>query len=174
MSLLEQARTSNSALSEHAAGRDRDDFVTGLIARIDLPTGRMDIVNAGHVLPYLLRDAVLTAVDLRVDPPLGMFTESAYGSTSVTLEPGDRVIFVTDGMLERNVSRIDVPGAIRDTEDLHPREVVRALADSALAAAGHALQDDATVLCLDWHGMHEDSRDAVSGADPVRASVPLE
>ncbi len=52
--------------------------------------------------------------------------------------------------------------------------MVRALADSALAAAGHALQDDATVLCLDWHGMHDESRDSVSGADPSRASDPFE
>ena len=102
-----------------------------------------------------------------------MFADSTYGSTSLTLEPGDRVVFVTDGMLERNVASIDVPGAIRDTGSLHPREVVRALADSALVAAGHALQDDATVLCLDWHGMHDESRESVSGADRSRASDRL-
>ena len=51
--------------------------------------------------------------------------------------------------------------------------MVRALADSALAAAGHALQDDATVLCLDWHGMHDGSRESVSGADRSRASDRL-
>ena len=79
-------------------------------------------------------------------------------------------MLVTDGMLERNVASVDLPGAIRTPAALHPREVVRALADSALAAAGHALQDDATVLCLDWHGLHDESRESVSGADPVRAS----
>jgi hypothetical protein len=70
---------------------------------------------------------------------------------------------MTDGMLERNVSTIDVPAAILKSENLHPREVVRALADSALSAAGHALQDDATLLCLDWHGMHGQSRESESG-----------
>ena len=84
------------------------------------------------------------------------------------------MVFVTDGMLERNVASVDVPGAIKETEHLHPREVVRALADSALTAAGHALEDDATVLCLDWHGTHDETRDSVSGADPQRASVPLD
>lgn len=74
-------------------------------------------------------------------------------------------------MLERNVASVDLPGAIQHTRDLHPRE---ALADSALAAAGHALTDDATVLCLDWHGMHEGSRTTVSGAEPLRARDPLD
>ena len=173
MSLLEQARATNATLAEYAVGRSGDDFVTGLIGRIELRTGSLEIVNAGHVSPYLFRDSALTSMELRVDLPFGMFADSAYGSTSLTLEPGDRVVLVTDGMLERSVASIDVPGAIQDTWNLHPREVVRALADSALEAAGHALQDDATVLCLDWHGMHEESRDSVSGADPSRASDPL-
>ena len=153
MSLLEQARATNGALSEYAVSHTVDDFVTGLIGRIELRAGALEIVNAGHVAPYLFRDSALTSLDLRVDPPFGMFADSIYGSTSLTLEPGDRVVLVTDGMLERSVATIDVPGAIQSTVDLHPREVVRALADSALAAAGHALEDDATLLCVDWHGM---------------------
>lgn len=173
-SLLEQAAETNEALCEHAASRAGDDFASGLIARVDLPTGSMEIVNAGHVVPYLLRGSSLTPLDLEVDLPFGMFADSTYSSTTVTLEPRDRVVFVTDGMLERNVATADVPGAIQQTGHLHPREVVRALADSALAAAGHALLDDATVLCLDWHGLHDESRNADAGADPVRASAPVD
>ena len=170
MSLLEQARATNDALSANPVSAAGDDFVTGLLGRVELRTGSIELVNAGHVPPYLVRDSVLTSLDLRVDVPFGMFADSTYRSTSLTLEPGDRVVFVTDGMLERNVASVDLPGAIRDTGSLHPREVVRALADSALVAAGHALEDDATVLCLDWHGLHDESRESVSGADPVRAS----
>jgi hypothetical protein len=47
------------------------------------------------------------------------------------------------------------------------------LADAALAAAGNSLQDDATVLCVDWHGQHDQPRDVVSGAEPLRASSPI-
>ena len=47
------------------------------------------------------------------------------------------------------------------------------MADEALVAAGHALADDATILCLDWHGDHADGRTPVAGADPERASDPL-
>jgi serine phosphatase RsbU (regulator of sigma subunit) len=168
-SLLEQAQAANQALLD-----DADDvFVTGLIARLDLRTAVLRIVNAGHVAPYLLRGRDVSAPALRADSPLGMFAETAYGASTLTLEPGDRLLLVTDGMLERNVASVDLPQAIYDTKDLHPREVVRALADAALAAAGNALQDDATVLCVDWHGDHDRPRDAVSGAERQRASRPL-
>ena len=169
LSLLDQVRSANDALSEHAG----DAFVTGLIARLDLRTAALEVVNAGHVAPYLLRGTDVTALSLRVDMPLGMFAGTTYGSSTQTLEPGDRIVLVTDGMLERNVASVDLPGTIRDTKDLHPREVVRALADGALAAAGDVLQDDATVLCVDWHGRHGQSREVVSGAEPLRASEPL-
>jgi serine phosphatase RsbU (regulator of sigma subunit) len=174
LSLLEQVTDANRALAEHAVRRAGDEFVTGLIGRVDLRTGSLDIVNAGHVPPYLVRDSTLIPLDLPVDLPLGMFADSTYRSTRLSLSPGDRFVLMTDGLLERNVSTIDVPAAILESENLHPREVVRALADSALSAAGHALQDDATLLCLDWHGMHGQSRESESGADPLRASDPVE
>ena len=170
LSLLDQVRAANDELSEHAG----DAFVTGLVARLDLRTAALEVVNAGHVAPYLLRGTDVSALALRIDLPLGMFAGSTYGSSTLTLEPGDRIVLVTDGMLERKVASIDLPGTIRGTKDLHPREVVRALADGALAAAGDTLQDDATILCVDWHGRHEQSRVVVSGAEPRRASRPLE
>jgi serine phosphatase RsbU (regulator of sigma subunit) len=173
LSLLEQAAETNTALTEHAAKFPGNPFVTGLVGRVELQTGSLELVNAGHVAPYLLRGSSLAPLDLRVDLPFGMFADSTYGSTLLRLEPGDRLVLVTDGMLERNVESIDLAGAIRGSRELHPREVVRALADSALVAAGHALQDDATVLCLDWHGLEDESRASASGADQGRASDAL-
>lgn len=171
--LVEQVTETNTALAEQAATRGLDDFVTGLLARVDLRAGICEMVNAGHVAPYLARGADVTALELRADLPLGLFPDTVYHSTRVTLRPGDRMLLVTDGMLERNVGTVDLPRAIASTRELHPREVVRELADSALEATGHQLSDDATVLCLDWHGTHDQERSVVSGADPDRASDPL-
>jgi serine phosphatase RsbU (regulator of sigma subunit) len=170
LSLLEQVAETNAVLHEHAARRPDNDFVAGLVGRLALGTGHLEVVNAGHVLPFLLRDGHLTTLDLPACTPLGMFAESTYTSTVVPLEPGDRLVLVTDGMLERHVATVDLPSAVSQTRDLHPREVVRVLADRALASAGHALQDDATLLCLDWHGTHDEERQTVSGAEPARAS----
>jgi serine phosphatase RsbU (regulator of sigma subunit) len=172
--LLEQATTTNAALADHATTTGTDDFVTGLLGRLDLHTGSLELVNAGHVAPYLARDSHVDSVDLPVDLPMGLFADSAYRGTRLTLSPGDRLVIVTDGMLERNAANIDLAAAIQGTRSLHPREAVRALADTALEATGHALSDDATVLCLDWHGGHDRDRRTVAGADPVRASNALD
>lgn len=174
VSLLEQAVTTNAALADHATTTRTDDFVTGLLGRLDLRTGSLELVNAGHVAPYLARGSDVDPVDLPVDLPMGLFADSTYRGTQLTMSPGDRLVIVTDGMLERNAANIDLPAAIKETRSLHPREAVRALADAALEATGHALSDDATVLCLDWHGRHDHNRRTVSGADPLRASNALD
>jgi len=71
------------------------------------------------------------------------------------------------------------PGSVLRTDELAQRfdvsrsvmrEAVRVLADRVLEATGHALSDDATVLCLDWHGGHGRDRDSVHGAEQGRAS----
>ena len=173
-SLFDQVTSTNAALLDYATNGAKDDFVTGIIGRLDLRHGLLEMFNAGHAAPYLLRDGEVAAVRVPAGLPLGMFAASVYESTQLQLVPGDRLVFVTDGMLERRVAAVDLPAAIQSTRDLHPREVVRALADSALAAAGHVLEDDATLLCLDWHGEHSGDRDTSSGADPERASDPLD
>ncbi len=168
--LLEQAQAANEALCTQSVRAVQDDFVTGLLGRLDLPTGSLALVNAGHVAPFLARGDELVPIELPVDLPFGLFGGTVYRGTTVQLLPGDRVVLVTDGMLERNADRLDLPAAITRTRALHPREAVRALADDALEATGHALSDDATVLCLDWYGQHDGVRTTVAGADPHRAS----
>ena len=171
--LLEQAVGTNRALAEHAAASGLEDFVTGLIARLDLRTGSMQLVNAGHVAPYLCRGSDVSVIELPVDLPLGLFADATYRDSHLALEPGDRIVLVTDGMLERNAADMDLVAAIGDTRSLHPREAVRALADRTLEATGHALVDDATVLCLDWYGGHGRERGSVHGAVPERTSTPF-
>ena len=172
-SLLEQVVATNQALLEHSAASALEDFVTGLIGRVDLRTGTMDLVNAAHVAPYLDRGDRVSTLDLPVDLPLGLFADTTYSASHIALQPGDRVVFVTDGMLERNAVGVDLSAAIRATRALHPRDAVRSLADRVLEATGHELSDDATVLCLDWHGGHGRDRSSVHGAEPLRASAPL-
>jgi serine phosphatase RsbU (regulator of sigma subunit) len=175
-SLLEQAAAANAALTEHAETVDIEGFVTGLLGRLDLGTGSMRLVNAGHVPPYLAREGRVTSVELSPGLPLGMFPDCSHAETRLQLQPGDRLVFVTDGMLERNAAALDLVAAIADTRSLHPRETTRQLADNVLAATGPVLADDATLLVLDWHGHHDQEggdRDTVAGADSARASDAL-
>jgi serine phosphatase RsbU (regulator of sigma subunit) len=91
--------------------------------------------------------------------PLGLFPDTTFRRCWLPLEPGDRIVLVTDGMLERKAAHLDLPTAIGQTRSLHPREAVRALADRALDATGRALDHDATVLCPDWHSEHGRDRE---------------
>jgi serine phosphatase RsbU (regulator of sigma subunit) len=163
-SLLEQAALTNEALNSHATSTATEGFSTGLLGRVDLSTAVLTLVNAGHVAPYLLRSGAVEVVELPPELPFGMFPDIAYTATDLALRPGDRLVVVTDGMLERNAAELDLPGLIQLTGHLHPRETTRALADLVLDATGHALTDDATLLVLDWKGRHGQGRETVAGA----------
>lgn len=170
-SLTDQARTANLALCEHAAANGAENFATGLLGRLDLTTGTLALINAGHVAPYVWRDGAPSAVMLDADIPLGMFPETRYRSTDVALLPGDRIVLVTDGMLERNAASFDLPAEITRTRPLHPREASRRLTALLLEHCRQVLADDATVMVLDWHGMHGQPRRTVAGAEQWRASA---
>ncbi|MEU7982599.1 PP2C family protein-serine/threonine phosphatase [Micromonospora sp. NPDC049081] len=168
-SLTAQADQANSAIAEHANVRGA--YMTAVLGRIDLPTGRCELLNAGHVPPMLVRDGRTTTLELPGNFPLGMFPEAGFRSGEVTLRPGDRLVVVTDGMRERNAADLDLPAALLDIAPLHPREAVRALSDAVLSIAGPALADDATLLIIDWYGGHGPRR-STAGADTTRTSVP--
>lgn len=164
-SLLDQAANTNDALLANGCGPEGERFATALLGRLDLRTGALELVNAGHTAPYLARDGQVTTLDLTADLPLGLFAGTTYRSTVVPLEVGDRVVVVTDGMLERAAAAVDLEVHVRQTRQLHPREATRALADLVIAASNGVLADDAALLVLDWHGHHGTPRRTVAGAD---------
>lgn len=163
LDLVDQAQLAHDALAEHAA--DRGAFVTGQLVRIDLRSGSARIVNAGHPPPLRIRDGRVETIDLRPDSPFAAPRDGRYAAHELELRPGDRLVFLTDGMLERNAARVDVAGILGDCASLHPREAVQELTRAVVAACGGELRDDATVLCLDWHGGPPRDRDASAGAD---------
>jgi serine phosphatase RsbU (regulator of sigma subunit) len=161
----EQADVADAGLKSNARV---DQFVTGLILRIRLSDGRAEIVNAGHPLPYLLRDGHASRVRLTTQPPLGV-SAALYTADMVTLEPGDRLLLVTDGYLERLAAKVDIGAILESDSKRHPRQVVQELARNVLAATGGELHDDATTMCIDWYGP-AGLRGATGGASSARST----
>jgi Stage II sporulation protein E (SpoIIE) len=78
---------------------------------------------------------------------------------------GDRLFVVTDGMLERDAERMNIAAILTAGLTMHPREAVQHLTQAVLQASDGELRDDATALCLDWHGGPPRDREATSGAN---------
>jgi hypothetical protein len=168
--LVEQAADANSAVVRHSR---TDQFVTGQLLRVDLTTGTGTMVNAGHPGPLRARHGQVERLELAADPPFGIVPGARYRPQLLPLLPGDRLLLVTDGVLERNATRVNILDVLAATSDLHPREVVQEITRAVLRAVGGTLRDDATVLCLDWYGGGERDRQAEAGASSDRASDPL-
>ncbi|MCC9711277.1 serine/threonine-protein phosphatase [Streptomyces sp. MNU76] len=147
---LAQAEHAHQALLRHSRG-----LATGQLLCVELATGLCELVNAGHPWPLRLRDGTVEEVALAVNLPFGVSAPVPYRVQELRLRPGDRLILLTDGMQDRGAAAADLVSVLKDTRDLHPREVVRSLTAAVLDACHGHLKDDATVLVLDWHGNPE-------------------
>src|SRR5947209_13952195 len=160
--LAEQARLANDALAEQASDGQ---FVTGLLMRFDLASATAGIVNAGHPPPLRPRAGQVEQVPLEADPPFGTERGRVYRVQALPLEVGDRLMFVTDGMLERDAAEVNIDAILTAGMDMHAREAVQHLTEAVLQASRGQLRDDATALWIGSHGGLPRDRDATSGAN---------
>jgi serine phosphatase RsbU (regulator of sigma subunit) len=140
-----------------------DDYVTGQLAHLDVTTGVLRWLNAGHPLPLLIRHGrVVGPMLCPPRPPFGLgylLPEAGARMAEDQLEPGDAVLMFTDGIVEaRRTSGTDF-GLERLIDfmdrafaaDMSPSETLRRLSHAVLDFHSSALQDDATTLLIAWH-----------------------
>ena len=137
-------------------------YVTGQFGSIDLPTGVLTWINAGHVLPMLVRNGSY-AGELRCAPsvPLGL-GGPVVEVASEALQRGDRVLFYTDGITESRSPDRAFFGRdrladflVRAALDHVPvAETARRLSAHVIDYVNTALSDDATLLLIEYHGPH--------------------
>ena len=122
-------------------------------AVINMSTACLTVANAGAMYPYLRRDSELYEIDVR-GLPLGAWIEADYAAQSLNLQPGDLLIFSSDGLIEAKNERGQMFGFERlQTEllklpaGLDAQGVVDRLTQLVLNFTGqHDLHDDITIL----------------------------
>jgi len=144
-----------------AAENEQMLFVTLFYATLDLRTGRLDYVNAGHHVPWLLdAHGELSAVAPTHGIAVGIEEDIAYTQKTLYLKPGDLLYLYTDGITEAFNPDGQVFGEERLASLLRaqPRDVpLNVLTDAVIADVrafedGTDPTDDVTSLCLRYRG----------------------
>ncbi|MFI9169689.1 PP2C family protein-serine/threonine phosphatase [Streptomyces lincolnensis] len=156
ISIADQAALADQAVYAHYQGRC---YLSVLMFDFDLASGRARVVDAGSPQLLRLRDGAVEHVAFEAQLPLGMFEETDYVAQEFQAKPGDRLVFVSDGVHAVASPKGDAYGdaalarAIMSTRLLPAAEVPRAILRELTGHRGRpAPDDDALVVCLDWHG----------------------
>lgn len=167
-SLFAQAEAVDRAVSDQFGPGS---YVTGVLAHLDLDTGHLRYLAAGHPYPLVLRDRhVVRSLRAGRRPLFGIeATELTIGEEQ--LEPGDCLVLFTDGITEaRNASKVmfGTSGLVDFLEreaalvDSLP-EIARTLCRTVSTWQNGVLSDDCTVLLMHWT---RDSQRVFTRADP--------
>jgi sigma-B regulation protein RsbU (phosphoserine phosphatase) len=129
-------------------------FVTAFFALYEPETRELRYANAGHNPPRLKRcsDGSLFSLDGDSGLPLGIMADAQYRESSITLTPGDQIIFFTDGITEGRDERGEMFGIERLDRVLHDcRLTSQGMIDTVLEELGRfagrrEADDDRTLL----------------------------
>jgi serine phosphatase RsbU (regulator of sigma subunit)/CHASE3 domain sensor protein len=174
----------NEALREAASV---DSFTTLIYATLGAENGDVRWLNMGHPSPFVLRTSKKTdAAPVRgyyIEGPrnkaLGWFQDPGLSETVVRISPGDRLVFFTDGFLEAKSVEGDIFGERR------LGEAILAAGESPLSAVGELvvaeverfaagkLDDDLTMLVVEFQGVPAGAKTRAAGVDEVETGEPL-
>lgn len=147
-----------AAINRRLQGLADERFVTAFYAVLDRRTRVLTYASAGH--PYPLRYSRRTGTVHPLPAQgflLGIMPDEVYREREVTLEPGDRLCFYTDGLIEARDEIGEAYGAdrLRACLTAHGTEPADRLAKLVLAdqqefRGGHPLSDDVTLVVGEW------------------------
>jgi hypothetical protein len=138
---------------------DRAGMITAIVCELDQRTGILQFISAGHPSGLIMRGG--RAVKVLPTPtalPVGLGDRRPPVMVQENLEPGDQVLLYTDGITEARsadgeqfgVDRLVEFAARALADGLPPAETTRRLVHAILDYQQDKLQDDATVLLVEW------------------------
>ena len=132
-------------------------FITLLVGFLDVATGRLDYVNAGHLPPLRAGGDGVATDQAQADPPIGVMDHLAFSDRSLQLAEGETLVLVTDGLPEMENDNREMYSSARLVADcmalagLAAEPFSSALVERVKSHAGDASQyDDLTALVLRW------------------------
>ncbi|WP_028665299.1 PP2C family protein-serine/threonine phosphatase [Runella zeae] len=156
--IAEEVRQVNAFLSED---NDSFMFVTAFVGVLDLMTGVVEYVDAGHEPPLILRkDGAVEVVKKKTGMALGIDPTYDYHTQVLTLQPGDTLFTYTDGVTDANNEAGDRFG-MKKVEELvasigpnnTPKEINTTVKATLKEFIGtHYQFDDITTLTLQYYG----------------------
>lgn len=154
---------------------DRRGLITAVLAELDQRTGVLRVISAGHPSGIVIRRGRAVAV---LPTPTAMPVALGENRPPVViqeaLEPGDHVLLYTDGIIEARdaggsyfgVDRLIDFAVTAIADGLPLPETARRLVHAILDHQDDRLQDDATVLLVQWlHPARPDERDVPPQSD---------
>ena len=153
-------RTLNDQL---CAENDQMMFVTVFYAVLELSTGKLRYVNAGHNPPLLKQANCTTYLKSEKNMALAVLEEQEFAAGELTLQPGDSIIFYTDGVTEATDTSQALFGEAQLLDAvIQHSSTAQALPDYLLARIrsfekGAAQADDITIVALQYLGRAPDA-----------------
>jgi phosphoserine phosphatase RsbU/P len=117
-------------------------------------SGQIELCNAGHCPPLLIRKDEVTSIDA-TGLPVGIFCQERYSATELQLEPGDSLLLYTDGLTESRdpldseygIERLGEVVRVRHALAPHPLTAA-CIEDARSFRAGQPKTDDLTVMVI--------------------------
>ncbi len=128
-------------------------FATLFHARLNTDTGLLRYVDAGHGLSFVIdHDGAARRLTSEY-PPLGVGIYTDWEEQSFTMEPGDTLVAISDGVLDLFGGTIE---GLRAAENMvRNASSAQAVVDELMKLAGKNAADDVTILVI--HRMMKDA-----------------
>jgi len=136
------------------------------------PDGTLEYVNCGHVAPVLITSAGIERLDSN-NAPVGLLPKLEYAALRRQLEPGDRLVLVTDGVTEAATLEEDMFGDERLERTAAGPDAFEAMFAEVSRFCGEApLNDDCTVVEIAFGVAGADQKPAVACGPVARDPEP--
>jgi len=133
-------------------------FLTMVISVLDTHTGRLVLSCAGHPPPMILRNSELVPLPSQGGLPIAISDAAEYEDAFIQLNPGDRLLLFSDGLLEQSqpngieqFAENQLPQLLKTNASYAPEQLLTQLIDKLSTWASETtFTDDVSLVVIEW------------------------